>query len=161
MNVVRDFANAVSTGTLGDCYAKYADVGVCERGWKEWSGTRRRQPTSNAGVYVDVSSPRAVDLLVAELALPVGDRALPALALSPLVVKRSMIGRMAGIGTAARGRILSVSEQNHREHIGLEFLFADCEDASATRAKLKRLLDDTMGKVMLDVQHQLKFARSS
>ena len=126
---------------------------------------RRRQPTSNAGIYVDVSSPRAVDLLVAELAAPVGVRSLPALALSPLVVKRSLIGRMAGIGTAARrhgGTKKTVSEEHIKQvRVEHQLLFADCEDASATRAKSKRLLDDIMGKVMLDVQHQLKFARSS
>ena len=99
---MRDFVIAVSTGELGVCYDKYDDVSVCERGWKMWMGTNLRLPTSKAGVMVDFESPRAVDVLVAEFASPVGDRSLPALELPADVVARGLIGRMGGIGAKAR-----------------------------------------------------------
>ena len=99
---MRDFVIAVSTGELGVCYDKYDDVSVCERGWKIWMGTRLRLPTTKAGVMVDCESPRAVDVLLAELASPVGDRSLPALELPADVVARGLIERIGGIGSAAR-----------------------------------------------------------
>ena len=99
---MRDFLIGVSTGELGVCFDKYDDVGVCERGWKIWMGNNRRLPTTKAGVMVDFESPRAVGVLVAEFASPVGDRSLPALELTADVVARSLIERTGGIGSNAR-----------------------------------------------------------
>ena len=99
---MRDFLIGVSTGELGACFDKYDDVGVCERGWKIWMGTMLRLPTTKAGVIVDFESPRAVGVLVAEFASPVGDRSLPALEQTAEVVARGLIERMGGIGSSAR-----------------------------------------------------------
>ena len=99
---MRDFVIGVSTGELGVCFDKYDDVGVCERGWKIWMGTNLRLPTSKAGVMVDFESPRAVGVLVAEFASPVGDRSLPALEQTADVVARGLIERIGGIGSLAR-----------------------------------------------------------
>ena len=49
----------------------------------------------------------------------------------------------------ARYRLRAKDEQ-------IKQLRVECEDASATRAKAKRLFDDIMGKVKLNVEHQLK-----